>query len=587
LFKEEGREMRGKLPIRIVLAMGLSLLVSFLLNGYFFQSYWGYPVQADSLFSFTIFFSLLFLAMNIFDNEKERIGAYKMFSIGALFLACLYLFQIYYGAKNGISMMLPSSEESAIIFSLGLTYYIYGIFNGFNMGKDNKGLLKMVFSIAISLVFVVMLYLMGIKLAWLLAAFGAFFVFWKFMQRRKFDINSPEPFVSFILIIFFIANFLLPLSDMPALKPLFSAEPLPTQAQSYGIVEKSISTDIGKFFFGTGAASFPYNFSLNTDNSFADKDMVFTHPSSAFLLIVNDFGTIGGLTFLAMILYFLWFSVRILLKQKKEEKDSDEILFISPLFMLFYSLFFYRFSFLVMGITFLFLGLWLSSREYGKNDSLSPVYAKVLFPLILLGLVINGYYLSMQYSAEAKYQEAAIASEKKEDIEKVISLLEESKNKFPNSDTDIALSGLYLAKSANLYDEYLNNLDKLKGNEAKKNESKELIAKSEASAKKAVENDPRDYRTWSNLAYVYKNIETVSGEKKGDSIENYEKAEKLAPSNYRIYLSHAQKLEEDGDLLGAFELYKKAHELNPEFQGLKEFIDAISEELDNADINGK
>ncbi|BFT95245.1 MAG: hypothetical protein MNSN_08090 [Minisyncoccus archaeiphilus] len=573
----EKKEIKGTMPFKLSLGFLVAILISFALSGHFLQGYWGYPLQSDSIFSFSLFFGLLFLASNIFDSGEERVRAYKVFSLGALGLAFLYLFQIGYGAEKGVKMILPGSEESAIIFSLGLTYMLYNIFQQFNFGKKEGGLVKICLMIVFSTVFIAMLYLMGIKLAWLLVTFGLFFVFWKFMQRKKFDVGAPETFISFILMVFFMINFLAPLDSI--VKPLFKAEPVPTFSQSLNIVQKAISVDTTTTLFGTGPATFPFNFSKYKDSSFEDKDMVYTHPSDTVLLILNDFGVVGLLSFLSLVVYFLWFTIKIVLKQRKEERDCDEILLVSPLFILFYSLFFYRFSFLVVAMLFLFLGLWISSREYRKGDSLSPRFTQVFFSVILISLLANAYYFSLQYSAEMKYQEAAIASDKKQDLDVVIGKIEQADATFKNNDYLIALSHLYLAKGANKYQEYFEEFTEKVGDVTKKEEALGYISKARAYAEKATEIDVRDYRVWDNLAYVYKNIETVSGDKSGNLVDIYKKVEDLYPLNYRNYLYYAQKLEEDGDLLGAFRLYKKAYEINPEFEGLKNFIDEIEKEL--------
>lgn len=573
----EKKEIKGTMPFKLSLGFLVAILISFALSGHFLQGYWGYPLQSDSIFSFSLFFGLLFLASNIFDSGEERVRAYKVFSFGALGLAFLYLFQIGYGAEKGVQMILPGSEESAIIFSLGLTYMLYNIFQQFNFGKKEGGLVKICLMIVFSTVFIAMLYLMGIKLAWLLVTFGLFFVFWKFMQRKKFDVGAPETFISFILMVFFMINFLAPLDSI--VKPLFKAEPVPTFSQSLNIVQKAISVDTTTTLFGTGPATFPFNFSKYKDSSFEDKDMVYTHPSDTVLLILNDFGVVGLLSFLSLVVYFLWFTIKIVLKQRKEERDCDEILLVSPLFILFYSLFFYRFSFLVVAMLFLFLGLWISSREYRKGDSLSPRFTQVFFSVILISLLANAYYFSLQYSAEMKYQEAAIASDKKQDLDVVIGKIEQADATFKNNDYLIALSHLYLAKGANKYQEYFEEFTEKVGDVTKKEEALGYISKARAYAEKATEIDVRDYRVWDNLAYVYKNIETVSGDKSGNLVDIYKKVEDLYPLNYRNYLYYAQKLEEDGDLLGAFRLYKKAYEINPEFEGLKNFIDEIEKEL--------
>lgn len=572
VFKNKKEVVKGSLPIKLIFGFISAALISFFLSGYLFQSYWGYPIQSDSLFSFTLFFSLLFLSINIFDKPEERINSYKYFSLGALFLALIYLFQITVGPSLGTEAILPSSEESAIIFSLALVYSLYYIFHNFNYKEGKGALTKIISQIVFAIVFIVMIFLMGIKLAWLLSAFGLFFVFWKFMQKRKFDINSPEPFIALILMIFFVINFLLPLNTLPILKPVFSAEPTPSISQSLNIIEKSLSKDFKTLLIGTGPASFPYNFSQHKDNSFTDKEIVFTHPSSTFFLILNDFGLLGALTFLALLFYFAWFTLKLILKQRKEERDSDEILLISPLFMLFYSLFFYRFSFLIVTIFFLFLGLWISSREYSKKDFLNNIFSKILFSFIFIGLLTNTYFFFFQYSAEKDYQEAAILSEKKEPLDKIISLVEKADNGFSSADYAVVLSNLYLTKGANAYDEYFNNIDKADQSTSKKDEAITLVSKAEETAIKATKLDSRDFRTWYNLGSIYKNVENVLGDKKGSAINNYKKAEELAPLNYEIYLDHGQKLEEDGDLKGAFDLLKKASEIIPENEQLKSVL---------------
>jgi tetratricopeptide (TPR) repeat protein len=161
----------------------------------------------------------------------------------------------------------------------------------------------------------------------------------------------------------------------------------------------------------------------------------------------------------------------------------------------------------------------------------------------------------------------------------VIGKIEQADATFKNNDYLIALSHLYLAKGANKYQEYFEEFTEKVGDVTKKEEALGYISKARAYAEKATEIDVRDYRVWDNLAYVYKNIETVSGDKSGNLVDIYKKVEDLYPLNYRNYLYYAQKLEEDGDLLGAFRLYKKAYEINPEFEGLKNFIDEIEKEL--------
>lgn len=580
IFKEKKEVIKGSLPVKLIFGFACSVLISFLLSGHFFADYWGYPIQSDSLFSFTLFLSLFFIASNIFDEEKERMLAYKVFSLGALVLAFLYLYQILIGAQGGVVMTLPNSEESAIIFSLGLIYMLFNLFQNFNLGKDTGNVVKISLSIVFSAVFVVMMYFMGIKLAWLLSAIGLFLVFWKFMQKRKFDINAPEPFIGFILIIFFLVNFLMPIGSIPYLKPLFTAEPVPSFSQSTHILGGVLSSDVTALLFGTGPATFPYNFSLYKDNSFENKDIVYTHPSSAFLLILNNFGIVGALTFSFLIIYFLWFAVKIILKQRKEERDSDEILLISPMIMLFYSLFFYRFSFLIIMMVFLFFGLWVSSREFKKKDYLSHGFSRGLFSVLLIGLIANAYFFFFNYLAEVSYREAALISENKGDFDLLIQKIETADRLFMNNDYNVALSNLYLTKGANMYEEYFDEFSEGRGEVIKKEQAIGFIKKAQVYAEAAIDLDARDYRAWDNLAYIYRNIEFVSGESTGDVVSSYEKAKELAPLNYRIYLAYAQVLEEKGDLVGSFELYKKAYEINPEFEELGDFIKEIEKEIE-------
>ncbi|MDD5639397.1 MAG: hypothetical protein PHR47_01140 [Candidatus Pacebacteria bacterium] len=573
IIKSKEVKINMGLSQKLVLGFLIAIVVSLFVSGQAWQGYWGYSMQSDSLFCFILFSSLFFLFSNIF-NENNRENAYKSFTIGAFILGIIYLFQIFLGSRLEWKAILPGNEESAIIFSLGLIFAINCIFKNFDFKKNKNNLLQIIFASIFSLVFVVMLYIMGIKLAWFLAAIGGFFIFWKGMQKRKFDFNYPEPFISFLLTIFFLANFLLPLNDLPILKPFIYSEPVITYSQSVDIIKKSFDSP-QKLFFGTGPASFPYNFSLYKGEAFSTTDEIPNHPNGAFFLILNDFGVIGSILFLSILILFAWQAIRFMMKE--ENNDNENLLFISATLIFFLSLFFYRFSFVITSLFFMFLGLYFSQEKRVELSGIKDKLFKVFISIIILFLISNLYFFA-QYEAERNYQKFRTLSNdtKFKEIfnEEPISLLENSVRLFDNADYSIYLSRAYLSRAISYNEQYFaTNVET--DAEEKNNLSLSFAKKSEESAKKAININPKNFFVWENLGMIYEDLERIDTSKKGEANRAYEKAKELAPFNYEIYVLYGRKLEKDGDTQGALVLYKKALKLKPDFVRLKEVINSL------------
>ncbi|MFA5080071.1 MAG: hypothetical protein WC472_00395 [Candidatus Paceibacterota bacterium] len=573
IMKNKEVKINMGLSQKLVLGFLAVIVISLFLSGQVWQGYWGYSMQSDSLLCFILFSSLFFLFSNIF-NESNRENAYRSFTIGAFTLGIIYLFQIFLGSRLEWKTILPGNEESAIIFSLGLVFAINCIFKNFDFKKNKNNLLQIIFASIFSLVFVVMLYLMGIKLGWFLAAIGGFFIFWKGMQKKKFDFNYPEPFISFLLTIFFLTNFLLPLNDLPILKPFVYSEPVITYSQSIDIIKKSFDNP-QKLFFGTGPASFPYNFSLHKGESFSATDEIPTHPNGAFFLILNDFGIVGSILFLAVLILFAWQAIRFMMKE--ENSDNENLLFISAALILFLSLFFYRFSFVIISLFFMFLGLYFSQEKRMELLGIKNKVFKISLLIISLFLISNLYFF-VQYEAERNYQNFKMLSKdgKFKEIfkEEPISLLENSVRLFDNADYSVYLSRAYLSRAISYNDQYFaTNVET--DAEEKKNLSLSFAKKAEEIAKKAVIVNPKNFFVWENLGMLYEDLEKIDTSKKGEAIRAYEKAKDLAPFNFEIYVLYGRKLEKDGDKEGALALYKKALELKPDFVKLEEVINSL------------
>jgi uncharacterized protein YdcH (DUF465 family) len=578
-FKNKENSINLKLSGKIILGFLLSVAISLFVSGYVFQGYWGYSMQSDSLFCFILFSSLFFLFSNIFDT-KDRENAYKSFSIGAFTLALIYLFQIFLGSKLQLQTVLPANAESSIIFSSALIFSIYYIFKNFEFKKSKK--VKLVIASFSSIVFVVALYLMGIKFGWILAAIGAFFIFWKGMQKREFDFNYPEPFISFLLVLFFLINFLLPLNDFPILKPFAYSEPVMTYGQSFDVIKKSFDSP-QKLIFGSGPASFPYNYSLHKGEAFGASEEVPTHPNGGFFLILNDFGLLGSLLFLSLFIVFVWKAISYMMKEPEGDRDKDELLFISSVLIFFLAIFFYRFSFIITSLLFVFLGLYFSGeRKILLEGAKNNVY-KVFLGVFSLVLILNLYFF-VQYQAEYNYQTFSMLSSKdskykeifseEQSLEKAIELLENSSKLFSNADYSVYLSKAYLSKAVYYYDIYSNAGDDTKGEDAKKT-AFNYVSKAENYAKEATSLNARNFFVWENLGMVYEDIEKIDSSKAGEAIRAYEKAAALAPFNYEIYALHGRKLEKDGNKTEALKFYKKSLALNPDFIELETVINSL------------
>lgn len=565
---------------KIALGFLLCSVVSLFASGYIVQGYWGYSMQSDSIFCLILFFSILFLLSNVF-NQTNREKAFGALTMGSFFLAILYLFQICLGSKMKIQMILPVNTEAAIFFTLGLIFSIYYIFENFDFRKSKKHLLKLLAASIAIVIFIVMLYVMGIKLAWFLAAIGAFFLFWSGMQKRSFDFNYPEPFISFLFVLFFLINFLLPLNDLPILKPYAYSEPIISYEQSFDVVSKSLNSP-AKIAFGTGPTSFPYNFSLNKGESLGSDDNIPNHPNSGFLMVVNDFGIVGGLLFLCLFLFFAYKAVVFMLKG--EDGNRDELLFISSVFILFLAFFFYRFSFIVTTSLFVLLGLYLSGVKRLELSGVKNKIYKSVIVVVFIASLLNLYFF-IQYKAEQNYSSFVVLSSENskykeiftenQSLDNYIKLLDEALKTFPNSDYAVYLSKAYLSKSVKAYDEFFeSDSQEGKGGEVKKI-SFDYLKRSEDYAKLATTINARSFFVWENLGMIYEDMEKIDSSKTGQAIASYKKAQSLAPYNYEVYVLMGRKLEKDGKLQEALAEYKKGLALNPEFAELKSVIESL------------
>ena len=103
-----------------------------------------------------------------------------------------------------------------------------------------------------------------------------------------------------------------------------------------------------------------------------------------------------------------------------------------------------------------------------------------------------------------------------------------------------------------------------------------LVSKSEVIAERATIIDPYNFITWQNLALIYENTSFIINDNREKALNALNKAIELSPNNYLAYIAKGRIYEELKEEELALEEYKKAFNIYPQYEGLEEKIEVLT-----------
>lgn len=557
---------------RLMFFLSLSFFISFVFSKNAFLSFWGKPIQADSLIVFLACLIVFYCASWL--KRRDILKILEFFVTGSVILSILYLIQRFAGIELSL---FDNITSSAVVISIALTLLISFVFNNVNYFRKGSGYnwVKVSSMGVFFILFFISLFLMDFKLSWFFVAIGTFFIFWRSIMESGFKFKRKKAIFSLSLLFVFLSLFFLPNPWKPSyLEPRLSYD------SSWSVAEKSLTESIKNFFIGSGPATYQYQFALYKDKTInlVDPSLVFSEGAIPLLTFFVTIGALGTTLFLLLIFFFYYQGFKYFLDFEREKKDTTvnvrDILF-PVVFSLSLLMFFYRIDTISLFLFFLAIGLW-DGQQKGEErifeiSNLSRNAARVVFSLFFIFLLIVVFNFFKYYRAEVFYQKSVKNFKASGAITESIGSMERAAGLWKSSDYQIGLSQLYLLKAADDFKQKWTTDEKKK----EQTESvKENASKAETVAKLACK-DKSNFQSWQNLGLVYENTNYLVEDRTKDALDAYAKAEKLAPQNYDIYVAVGRLLEKQGKTDEALKEYQKAFELYPLDSQLSKKINSL------------
>ncbi len=526
---------KAKVNLSLIYVPVISIVAVYLLSTIFslwrYGSFWGWPlVTSESVASLVALTLVYILIVNIF-NRKELLylASTLVFSVmlamfyGILQLMGLYVFPIGFTKAvsfNTIGGIVALGILASVMLPLSMMLLITAKKNAF----------RITFGVAILLEAITLL-LVNASVAWWLAIIGSALVFAFAMQRRDlFDgrwLVMPMFFLALALLFSFFKFSIPGLPDRPV-------EYYLKQKASVELTLKSLKTNP---VFGTGPGTFSNLFLKNKDISFNTGDFWssnFDWASSKFLTVLASVGILGGLSFLALIGFFIYFGIIFLFKKSHiEDVFSWNLgigLFISFLVL---SISFFLCSsnltldFIYFVIMALFVGiLYPARKEFAlKSSSLLTLIFTFSVTIVFvfgLGIIIlegQRYVSAVSYLNGVKQWQAG-----------------KTENALRSLDSAALISpavDIYWREIANAY---LQNVSITANNanlsqDVKSKTVQFSINKAVNAAKAATDYNPKNTDNWALRGSVYQQlIGTVQGTEQW-SVDAYKEAMNLDPNN--------------------------------------------------------
>lgn len=536
-----------------LIAFLIILGASTLFSSYRYGSFWGWPlvVAGGFLTSFCLIL-LYFLIINLF--KKNEVLELLFVLISSVFLAVLFGISQVFGkfifpfdfTKISSFTSIGSINSLGILSASLLPLMVLLIF-------IVKKLVR-IFLLVGGLAMLFLVFLINFWLSWLILLIGSILILVFALARRElFPVNWL--FLPIFLLVFSLVFGIMKIS-------IFNLSTIPSETLlsykfSFDIALQSLKDSYLSFFFGSGPATFIYNYSKFKPIIFNQTDFWlerFAVSGSELLTKLTTTGILGLISFLAILIFFGWLGFREL---NKEFKEDQKILWFLNLGILTswlgltIGMFLYPTN-LVLNFVFWFLIavfiLLISSQFKTFHFYPSPicsVYFSFLFVLIfVLGMSLL-VLTSQRYFAELKYSQALRAFQQG-DSQKTLNLLigainqTERKNDLYLRDTAqtyLLRINEEIQKEAILDERVLGRIAPLT------NELFEIT-------KRATEVAPENVNNWITRGFSYRNMIGIFGNAEEWAEKCYQKALELEPANpsipYELGLTYLAKV----DLLG-------------------------------------
>lgn len=568
-----------------LLLVAIILLVTSIISKNKHFSFWGdYTMLTNSLISFVFYILFYFLVLNNVESVKKASRLLVALVISAA-ASVAYFFIQSFGFFNLHNLPVPRWTVTADLpthFGYFLVLIMIVVLSLVITKKGHFWNARNILGLSAALVLFAGILFLGFKNVWLIAAV-AIFLFLVFSLSRIEEVHVPWLSISFGMMVVAILFILLG-------QPKFLTANLPTEVAlspgiSWSVAAASLSENLKQFLFGSGPATFVYDFSAYRPEAFNNNfawAVRFTKPYNTALELLANSGLLGAVAWMSLFLvaigtlFVTWFVRNVKTKRKAIEKISDMMhladeggdvyahtLFsglITVWFTLLIAMFFITFTTVhwVMFFGILALAL-LVGTEFSKQGSntfelslkAKPQYTLVasfayilFFAVIVVALIYLGrFYAGEIYRAKAmKYTSVGNHTKAAEEMFQAVSL----NPNYHQYYLDLASSYIGMA----IVESQKSSPDQQK--------VANLIASAVNQAREATRLAPNDAASWDFLATMYATARRLSANANTFVISALEQAIKLEKTNPRLYLDYGGAKIVQKDLKGAREALEKA-----------------------------
>ncbi len=541
----------------------------------FFQSFLGKPNSIDSFFMIFVYCCLAFMTGGLFRFNWNILKILKSFTVGATFLATIFLISIFTNFKNDFFVPI---ESFSLVFALGLAVLMAIISRSQEM-PSNK--LKIIFPIFSFVVLVLSILVIGDKLSWFLVFLSGFLIFWRQAIEKDFSFKNLK--VAIFLAIAGISFLLFFIPDIINYDFQLGYEQSITYGSAIEITQKTLTESFKNFVFGSGPATYLYEYSLYKGSDLGYSSLVFNQSPIAFLTLLGSLGAGAIICLVYIWLIFLRQGFLFLLKNPEKEKQQTQnelkTIIFPIIICLLVVMFLYKMTIVPMALLFFLIGAWISLEEKNEleiNFEKKYLPAKITFICFFGLMIVGSFFFFRQYLAESFYQLGVRNYNFQKDIDFSLDKGLKAIPLFGSGDYYVGVSQLYILKASEIF-----NQDDEAGSlsEQEQDQVRNLASQAEAMAKTATNIEPLNFNNWYNLGLIYENTSFLIKDENKQALNAYAMAEKLAPYNTDIYLAEGRLCEKQGRNKEATEYYEKALNLDPGLEGLEEKIESLKKLL--------
>lgn len=544
---------RSPLDIPILILWAVLFMVTLLSQERYLSFFGDFSFLSFSFVGLSFFFIFYFLVVQVLSGIDHVLKAVYLLLIsgglGALYFI-LRMVKLFVWPAWPLPAFSPV-HASNTLFGIFLAVILLLSLGFLAVKKHNLGV--DIFSFVTLILSGVALLMIGFKVVWIIVAIALFLMLVFFLTHVE-EVRTVWTSVAFAILIMSLLFIFLGV-------PRFFTVNLPLEVSLGGNVSWHITTSVLKdgarnFIFGTGPATFMYDFSqfrpADFNNNFA-WNIRFRQPFNTAFEIGSTTGLLGALAFLLVILMVLGLVITVWLRQilevrRKKKTAAGETDIIRPFSsspLIFWSLVGGWFTLMIAFFTvnfgavhwllfWLFLGLMvgagmhLSRAEtstFNLSLKASPQYALAVsfgFILIFTAIIVLGIYLGRFFVGEVVYARALAKP-----IDARLAQLQQAVNLNPNRVLFyLTLADSYLSKAVDTSN---------KTNDI--NAVTPLVASGVNAAKIATDKAPNNVASWEFLSIMYSNARPIAPGANSWVISSLDRAAALEPTNPTFYIN--------------------------------------------------